>query len=139
VLTATALLSALTGLLVGLTGLVRLLVLLTRLLLAATSLLLSTFAALLVLLSALILIVLGHCYLQLKCELCRERQIPAEVFCSFKRNIQNLLLCRLQKHLSARRAISMAKTGYCAVEVDAGSMMTVRVLVAVLPAVSVAT
>jgi hypothetical protein len=72
-------LAALTWLLAGL------LLVLIRLLLATT--LLSSLTWLLVRLSALILIILGHNYLQLECELSRDGQLPARVLCSLPRNI----------------------------------------------------
>jgi hypothetical protein len=76
-------LAALTWLLAGL------LLVLIRLLLATTLLSSLTWllVRLLVLLSALILIILGHNYLQLECEISRDGQLPARVLCSLPRNI----------------------------------------------------
>ena len=79
--------------LAALSGLLpRLLLLLIRLLLSTALLSALTWllARLLVLLSALILIIRGHSYLQLECELARDRQLLARVLCSFQRKINNL-------------------------------------------------
>jgi hypothetical protein len=89
---ALLLLAALLAGLAGLAGLLPgLLLLLIRLLLSTALLSALTWllARLLGLLSALILITLGHSYLQLECELARDRQLPARVLCSFQRNIYN--------------------------------------------------
>jgi hypothetical protein len=90
-LATTALLTTLTGLLA------RLLALLVRFGLAT---------ALLTTLAALILTILSHNYLQLECELSRDRQLPAGVLCSFAGVLCSFagVLCSFQQNIHSQRS-----------------------------------